>query len=628
MKRKRSFSGRLSRNILFMVSILFIIALSIAAVSSHMLIAEEATRTAEYILKSSVAEIENELIKVEAAAAVESLIARDNMDKDDYIYYVTQQIVSQVPHIVGSAVAYREGLHRGDKWFSPYSYKDLLTDSVMSKQLGNENYDYFTMDWYTCPVRDMRACWTEPYFDEGGANRLMTTYSIPLVSQKGKVDAVVTADLDLEWLAEKVDSIRPYANSGMILVSRNGRYISNSVDTAMAGTSFYETVGHSDNDELKEIAREMKNGGSGVLRFSIGNAVSFAVFGPLNNGWSAAIICQYRDVLERSSQMHMVIILIGLVGLLILFIACYITIKRLTRPITELSVSALNMAKGNFKAQLPNITSNDEMLQLRNSFAFMQTSLDNYITELKTTTEANTRMEGELNVARDIQMSMLSKNFPNNLFAMVEPAKEVGGDLYDFSVHDNRICFSVGDVSGKGVPAAMVMAITRSASSFFAGMDLPLNQVASHINAAIANNNEMGMFVTFFTARFDLATRKLTFCNAGHNPIIVCPPDADPYFLKAKSNLALGLFADFAYEEESIDLQPGTRLVLYTDGVSEAEKCDKELFGDDRLLAWAKESCLQQPTDEDVVKHLYSTVKSFVDGNDANDDITIMSITL
>lgn len=628
MKSSISFSKRLSLNILLFVSLLFIVVLLVAAISSHMLLAKEATRSAEYMLKSAIAEVECELVKVEASTAVTSLIARDNLNNEKYLYYATGQIVKNAPHIVGAAVACKEGFHNGDKWFCPYSYIDTKTGEIASVQLGRPDNDYLTQEWFVCPIRDMKPCWSEPYFDSAASFRLMTTYSIPLVDATGQVNAVVTSDLDLDWLADKVDSIKPYAHSGMILVSRNGNYISKGVDTALAGTSFYDIVELSDNDELKEIAREMKNGGSGVLRFAVGNEVSFAVFGPLQNGWSAAIICQYRDVLERSSQMHMVIIYIGLFGLLILFVICFRTIKRLTMPISELTVSAMNMAKGNFHAKLPDIQTNDEMLKLRNSFAFMQKSLSNYIHELRATTEANSRMEGELNVAKQIQSSMLSKNFPSNLYAMVEPAKEVGGDLYDFSIRDNYLYFSVGDVSGKGVPAAMVMAITRSASSFFAGMGIPMSEAASRINSAIAQNNELGMFVTFFTARVDMNTGRMEFCNAGHNPIIVCPPDADPYFLKAKANLAVGLFDDFPYEEEVIELKKGTRLLLYTDGVSEAETAKKELFGDDRLLDWAKQYCMQQATEEDVVKHLYQSVKTFVNGNEANDDITIMSIKI
>ena len=147
------------------------------------------------------------------------------------------------------------------------------------------------------------------------------------------------------------------------------------------------------------------------------------------------------------------LLLVAVVGLIIVYFMCRREIRRMTRPVTELSVSALNMAKGNFKANLPEIASKDEMLRLRDSFVYLQNSISDYIGQLKTTRSDNERMESELNVARTIQMGMLNTDFPPQLHAMLKPAKEVGGDLYDFIRKGDVLHIAVGDVSGKGVPA-------------------------------------------------------------------------------------------------------------------------------------------------------------------------------
>ena len=172
--------------------------------------------------------------------------------------------------------------------------------------------------------------------------------------------------------------------------------------------------------------------------------VSFIVIGII----ARYAITHTADV-SITLALGMILVIVGVVALIVLLFLCRKEIRSMTRPITELSVSALNMGKGNFKAQLPEITSKDEMLRLRNSFVYMQNSISDYIGELKTTRNDNERMESELNVARTIQMGMLNTNFPSQLHALLIPAKEVGGDLYDFILKDDVLHFAVGDVSGK-----------------------------------------------------------------------------------------------------------------------------------------------------------------------------------
>ena len=319
------------------------------------------------------------------------------------------------------------------------------------------------------------------------------------------------------------------------------------------------------------------------------------------------------------------LVIVGLVALIVLYFLCHKEIRRMTRPITELSVSALNMGKGNFKAQLPEITSKDEMLRLRDSFVYMQNSISDYIGQLKSTKSDNERMESELNVARTIQMGMLSTDFPPQLHALLNPAKEVGGDLYDFILKEDVLHFAVGDVSGKGVPASLVMSITRAMLHFVATLDLPLNESLSRINNSVAESNSNDMFVTLFIGRINLKTLRMDYCNAGHNPPIVLPPGGKPCFLPVKSNLAAGLMEHFPYEDEHIDLAPGTRIVTYTDGVTEAENERLELYGEDRLLE--EVGRLEADMDEkSVVEHIYHSVKSFTVGHPQSDDITIMSL--
>lgn len=341
------------------------------------------------------------------------------------------------------------------------------------------------------------------------------------------------------------------------------------------------------------------------------------------------IATRYVIAHESARQAPLLLVLslliVGILGLVIVFFVCRKEIRRMTRPITELSVSAMNMGMGNFKAKLPEISSKDEMRRLRDSFVYLQNSVTDYIVQMKTTKSDNERMESELNVARAIQMGMLSTDFPPRIHAMLNPAREVGGDLYDFMRMGDCLHFAIGDVSGKGVPASLMMAITRATLHFMASLDLPLHASLSRINNNVAESNSHGMFVTLFVARIDLKTLRMVFCNAGHNPLVVVPPDGEPYFLKAKNNLAVGLIEDFPFEAESIDLKPGTRLIAYTDGVTEAENTALEQYGDDRLLQ--EVGRIDRNMDNKAaVDQIYRSVLAFANGNAQNDDITILSI--
>ena len=630
--KSKSFSTRLSLNVLLIVTILFVIVLSIVAVSSHLLISDEAKRSASNILKATILDVEKTLQTVESTVKDASWLAKENDTDEDYLYHITRKVVEENTYIIGSAIAFDSCYFEGRHFFSPYSYEDAITHELKSKELGSETNDYFTQEWYTVPKNTGNPHWSEPYFDAGGGEQMMTTYSYPLKDSTGRIYAIITADISLDWLSEKVSAIHPYEHSQTVLISAQGRFLTSGSEFNLAGESAIEVADTMFNGNLMEISKSMVAGDSGTMRFSTRHGWAFAVYAPLTNGWSMSITCQYSEVLERTSQMHLVLIIVGLLGLLIMFIICYRIIRKLTQPIKDFSVSALNIANGDFHTQLPEVKSKDEILTLRDSLAFMQQSLVTYLEQIETATSAKKRMETQLYIGQKIQEGMLPKNFPNDsrcaLNAKVIPAKEVGGDLYDFTIFNNHLYFSVGDVSGKGVPAAFVMAITRVMCHLFADLGLPAKDVVTRINNSVAKNNEANMFVTLFVGCIDLDTKKMELCNAGHNPIIVIPPEEKPYYLKAIPNMAVGVWNGFEYQSESLDLCPGTRLLLYTDGVTEAEKADKEQFGEERLLQFVSTPEFKNLNPEEMVSAVLDAVKNFAGDNEQNDDITIFAIKI
>ena len=244
--------------------------------------------------------------------------------------------------------------------------------------------------------------------------------------------------------------------------------------------------------------------------------------------------------------------------------------------------------------------------------------------ELEKTTKAKERIESELRIAREIQRRMLPHVFPKrrdvDLYAMMTPAKEVGGDLYSYALLDDQLYFCVGDVSGKGVPAALLMAeVTRMFRTLVDGHLTP-NTIATRMNHALTEDNDQGMFVTMFIGLIDLKTGHMEFCNAGHNP-----PLLDGEFMQMETNAPIGLWPEVKFEGQEIDDMRGKTLFVYTDGINEAENINQEQFGDARLQALLKRDL---GSARETSETIHKAVEEFVGGAEPSDDLTKMCIKL
>ena len=261
--------------------------------------------------------------------------------------------------------------------------------------------------------------------------------------------------------------------------------------------------------------------------------------------------------------------------------------------------------------------------------------LEDAYSRLEETTAAKERIESELRIAREIQMGMVPHIFSNfpaeagiDLYALMNPAKEVGGDLYDFFLQGSRLYLCVGDVSGKGVPASMTMAVAVNLFRNVAKEGFPPEYIATRLNETLVGGNESGMFVTMFIAEIDLTTGRMNYCNAGHNPpIIIDRPLAPhepcrPAFIEMESNAPLGLWPDLEYIGESLENVRRRTLFLYTDGITEAENYSHEQFGDERVLDFFK----KRPYDsaKQTVDLMNAAVTAFVGDAEPSDDLTML----
>jgi len=246
---------------------------------------------------------------------------------------------------------------------------------------------------------------------------------------------------------------------------------------------------------------------------------------------------------------------------------------------------------------------------------------------------ANVRMEGELNIGRDIQMSMLPRRFPAFpdrddfvVYATVEPAREVGGDLYDFFLIDeHHLCFLVGDVSDKGVPAALFMAVTKTAIKSQALSDADTASILTHVNDELAESNESSMFVTLFVAILDTRTGKMTYTNAGHNPPYIKKADGSVITVDARHGPVAGAIEGIAFGSSELTLEPGDTAILYTDGVTEAMNVDYEQFTDPALEQLVEAATFDTPAE--VLAEINEAVASHRGDAEQSDDITALAMS-
>ena len=325
-----------------------------------------------------------------------------------------------------------------------------------------------------------------------------------------------------------------------------------------------------------------------------------------NLDWYIGVTVPLEEIKRPARELAFKQSLIIAIMLLFSLVIIRIIVGRIASPLKLLALHAKNIPNQDFTKEnqkenpikdLP-LQYNDEVGELASSFIFMETELKKNIKNLVQVTAAREKIQSELNVAREIQMGIIPKTFPTfpeydefDLFATLKPAREVGGDLYDFFLLDkDHICFTLGDVSDKGVPAALFMVITQTLIKTSAAHDRSPGAIMRNINNALAVDNPRSMFVTLIIGVLNFRTGKITYANGGHNPPVFIPVKTDPYFKEEISEPIVGVMEDMPYSDFSIKLDPGDCFLLYTDGVTEAMNLEEQCFSDEKLLETVKSS--------------------------------------
>lgn len=630
----QSFATRLSIYVLSFTLIIFVTIMSLFYSYSRDKITDHAMAYTHALLSNMATKISGQLLSVETTMNQSVWMLEENLNHPDSLQRIITAVVRNNDLIVGSGIAFIPGYYKEKgEYFMPYaSFRNKKDGEIGYQVLGDRSYDYPCMDWFLIPKLLKQSYWSEPYYDEGGGNIIMSTYARPLCDNKGDVYAIFTANISLSQFTDMVNHLKPYQSSYTYLLSRNGNFLTHVDREKIMNETIFSESFDTKNTQQEHIGNEMLAGHTGTVRFDYRGEDSYAFYTTIpNTGWSICTICPSQVILRELDQTSRQIIFLSLAGMLVLFLFIYSTIRKQARPLEKFSESARAIATGRFDVILPDVHSNDEIKTLHDSLAYMQQSLSDYIAELRQTTATKERIESELFIAREIQMGMIPKLFPPypdrndiDLHATLQPAKEVGGDLYDFFIANEQLYFVIGDVSGKGVPASLFMAIARSLFRTLSQQMLSPGEIVTRMNNSIADNNEANMFVTLIVGILDLNTGVMKICNAGHNPPILIHPDGTASFLKFKNHLFAGVIEDLVYTDEEIVLEKGSKLFLYTDGVTEAENAAKELYSEEKLQETV--SNLGSTDVRTMVDAVVHSVANHVQEAEPSDDLTILLI--
>ena len=529
-------------------------------------IADQARELAQIRLQNANLILDEAMNAVEAAVDNVTGFVTDNLAHPEKMHKITTGVVNTNNNISECGILFRPDFFKGKPGaYLPATFRTPDGELVMADH-GGDDFNYYQRQWYRNVVDSGSPLWTDPYFSNTDGH-LICTYSRPFRDRDGKIAGVIFADISMDWLQSIVEEgASNYDNSFSVILNASG-------------IAVIDTRGGDIPDGFFDVRDRMVSLESGEQEIEYSDTLSYAFFAPLgSHGWSMAIVCPENEVFGAFNRLTFVLAVLMLTGLLILALIVWRAIINLNK--------------------------------------------------LHKVEDANKRMENELSIAHAIQMGIVPKTFPPfperddiDIYASMTPAWDVGGDFYDFYLDGDRLWFCIADVSGKGVPAALVMAITVSHFRTDARLYDSPEEVVTALNDGMAGSNAQNMFVTMFVGMLDLMDGRFLYCNAGHNAPVVASAEGKA-FLPVDANLPIGLIEGFGYRYSDSYLNEGGMLFLYTDGLTEAENPDKELFGEEKMLEildWTS-------SPEENIRKMTEAVAEHAGEARQSDDLTMLAI--
>ena len=664
----RSFAKRLTGRIMLVLLIVMGLASFVLYEMTSGLVEEEEMDLYESKLDVSVQKVRRVISDVYVASSNLVPLIEESLDQPDRMFTLVGRLTSLNPRIRSCGISFVADYYpQKGHWYCPYAVRRDST-KVEVKSVGSADYDYLTAEWFTEALEAKEGYWSKPYYEGNDSITPLVSYMTPIRDKQGRTVAILGADVSLDWFSDVLirmmkktahlhdsiptDTQQQRKDNGKdqlghyysFIIDGKGTYLAHTDKKHILKDNFLEETASYPDTLANYLCRQMIAGKKGYYpnydeddentkSLIIRGRSVYLFYAPIEHtNWSMALALPAFDIKGFGIVVGVILLLLISLALLAVYFVGRRIIKRTAKPLHQLATSAGEVAKGRFDTPLPTIKHNDEIHMLRDSFGNMQQSLTKYVEELKTTTASKAAIENELKVAHDIQMSMLPKTFPPyperddiDIYGTLTPAKDVGGDLFDFYIRDEKFFFCIGDVSGKGVPASLVMAVTRSLFRNVSAHVSEPSEIVRTLNDALVENNETNMFVTFFVGVLDLKTGQMNYCNAGHDSPLLIGDGVG--MLPCDSNLPLGVMPGWTFSSQEIDIHPQTVVFLYTDGLTEAEDISHAQFGDQRVIEVAEQLLADgEHMPSTIISRMSHAVQTFVGDAEQSDDLTMLAI--
>jgi sigma-B regulation protein RsbU (phosphoserine phosphatase) len=563
---------------------------------------------------------------------VATTLGKRKMTKAELDTFLLQSLTNArnlVPQIVAVVLAYEPGMGpetpKGE-----FMRLARFTENEIKLVTGGH---YDDKEWYYRTRDGKTSRWQEPFIGEFVPEPI-AVYTVPIF-QKNKngeevLAGVLAIDMSIDFLKDEISSI-PVSNSGYaIITSAKNVAVAYPKSIAQGKRNREIVVKEIRGNSQVNFDRQTRDSSGLFLGTVAGGEESAIYYTTIKaNNWTFMVVWPIEKYLKDQSSMRKLFLALAIGGYIIILIIILLISFRVAKPLKELAIAARKLGRGNFNVTIPQITGRDEISEFAGAFSNMLTELKDHIERQKDMK----RIERELDLARNIQLSMLpgsehdenSDDDRHELAPFLLPAKEVGGDFYDFFKIDNdHLCVVIGDVSGKGVAAALFMMVARIILRTTTKNLKSIVDAFNRTNFALAKRNKLNMFVTVWAGIIDLRTGHIDFASAGHNPPAIRHSDGSVEFIKSKAGLVMAAMEETIYKPQTYDLKQGDTLFLYTDGVTEATNSNNVLFGDNRLLATLKMG--GERSTADTCTLVKKEIDNFVQDAPQFDDITMLAI--
>ena len=494
----------------------------------------------------------------------------------DSLFGAVERMIQSNSSVAGACIAVLPDYYpEKGRLFEPYAHKE--EGRIVVDQIAGPDHDYTLGPYFQQALREEKEFWSDPYDFGTDPVQKLITYSYPVRDRSGRLAAICGLDIDLTWLSDTLNVHPYYPSSFGFMLTRDGRLVAGPREEKVSPRTVAYAASLVMDPTVDRTVRGRHRVSCIQFRDPVNGEEAYLDFRalPRDPRWIIAEVSYRDEVLAPVRRMMWRILLMALAG----FVFLLVIIHRFARNGKRLWEADVKQA----------------------------------------------RIGSELRVARRIQEEMLPKASldRSDLTArgFLTPAKEVGGDLFDYYIREEKLFFCVGDVCGKGVPAAMVMAVTHAILRMLSEQEEAPARIVGELNREACRNNATGTFVTLFLGVLDLSTGRLRYCNAGHDRPVLVGDSVEE--LPALANVPVGVFDDFTYQEQEVMIPAGTILFLYTDGVTESMDVGRRQFGRERLLGTLS-ACSRKP--DALIRAVSADVRAFAGEAEQSDDLTMLAV--